>query len=285
MSNLNEISSYFDEDFINIIYKDMKKNNKNFDESILKIKERENIDKEIHKFELKDYKLGSIGYTSRELKKLGLEFDTVKYLSNDYNGPAPSYQVAFVKVIFNLNDGKILGFQIANEKNIDRRLECIKILMDNDMTLKELSKAKIYSEDDINPDILNMVALMAINKQANLIDVREVEVREIEEIVKNDGYLLDVREKEEFNEGHIKGAVNIPLRELMTALNTLPKDKNIYVYCRSGHRSLDAVSFLNSLGIENAYNVNGGFIELSLNEFRKNQGDLKNSILTNYNFE
>lgn len=284
MNNIN-IATYFDEDFINIIYKDKKINNSLEIEKDLYIEKREKVDNEIHIFNLHSYKLGSIGYTSRELKEKEENFSTLKYLSNDYNGPNPSYQIAFVKLLFNTESGKILGFQIANEKNIERRLECVKLLMDNNMGIKDLAEAKIYPSDDTNPDILNIAALMAINKKSKLVEVNEIQVEEIENLIKNNEFFLDVREDYEYNAGHIKGAVNIPLHNLVAELNSLPKDRNIYVYCRSGHRSLDAVGFLNSLGLDKIYNVNGGFIELSFNEFRKNKGNLENSILTNYNFE
>lgn len=284
MNNIN-IATYFDEDFINIIYKDKKINNSLEIEKDLYIEKREKVDNEIHIFNLHSYKLGSIGYTSRELKEKEKNFSTLKYLSNDYNGPNPSYQIAFVKLLFNTESGKILGFQIANERNIERRLECVKLLMDNNMGIKDLAEAKIYPSDDTNPDILNIAALMAINKKSKLIEVNEIQVEEIENLIKNNEFFLDVREDYEYNAGHIKGAVNIPLHNLVAELNSLPKDRNIYVYCRSGHRSLDAVGFLNSLGLDKIYNVNGGFIELSFNEFRKNKGNLENSILTNYNFE
>lgn len=284
MNNIN-IATYFDEDFINIIYKDKKINNSLEIGKDLYIEKREKIDNEIHIFNLHSYKLGSIGYTSRELKEKGENFSTLKYLSNDYNGPNPSYQIAFVKLLFNTESGKILGCQIANERNIERRLECVKLLMDNNMGIKDLAEAKIYPSDDTNPDILNIAALMAINKKSKLVEVNEIQVEEIENLIKNNEFFLDVREDYEYNAGHIKGAVNIPLHNLVAELNSLPKDRNIYVYCRSGHRSLDAVGFLNSLGLDKIYNVNGGFIELSFNEFRKNKGNLENSILTNYNFE
>ena len=285
MINIENISSYFDDDFINIVYKDLKSNKYPIDESIFTAKDREYIDNEIHIFNLHNYKLGCVGYTSRELEKMNKNFSTMKYLSNDYNGPAPSYQIAFVKIIFEVGSGKILGFQIANERNIEKRLECVKTLIDNNMSVKDLAKARVYGDSELNPDILNITALMAINKEAGFVDVKEVEVSKVENLVKNNNFLLDVREDYEFEVGHIKGAVNIPLRNLVAELNSIPKDKNIYVYCRSGHRSLDAAGFLNGLGIENVYNIKGGFIELSLNEYKKNEGDLSSSILTNYNFE
>lgn len=61
--------------------------------------------------------------------------------------------------------------------------------------------------------------------------------------------LLDVRTREEFAEGHLKGAVNIPVQELAARANTLPPpDRRVVVYCRSGGRSASAARHLRSLG-------------------------------------
>jgi len=98
-------------------------------------------------------------------------------------------------------------------------------------------------------------------------------------------FLLDVREEYEYQEGHVKGAVNLPLREILSQKDSLPKDKDIYVYCRSGHRSADAVNFLKSLGFEKVHNIEGGFIDISFNEYHKDKGNLENSVVTNYNFD
>lgn len=69
--------------------------------------------------------------------------------------------------------------------------------------------------------------------------------------------LLDVREEDEYNRGHIPGAVNYPLSSLDGA--ELPWDKNIplYVYCLAGTRSRKAVSFLQSKGYEYVKNIGG----------------------------
>ncbi|MFN0222507.1 MULTISPECIES: rhodanese-like domain-containing protein [Paenibacillus] len=49
--------------------------------------------------------------------------------------------------------------------------------------------------------------------------------------------LIDVREAGEFNTGYIPGAINIPLSRLKNKVSEIPKDKNVYMYCRSGMRS------------------------------------------------
>lgn len=60
--------------------------------------------------------------------------------------------------------------------------------------------------------------------------------------------LLDVRTVEEYNEGHLKHSINIPLGEIK--FNKLDKNKKIYVYCRSGSRSQSACFELTDKGFE-----------------------------------
>ena len=86
------------------------------------------------------------------------------------------------------------------------------------------------------------------------------------EQLKNDdnALILDVRTQEEVEEGQIPGAVHIDIylgEEFLEEVEKLDRDKNFYVYCRSGNRSGQACAILNSLGIENAYNLEGGFNE------------------------
>lgn len=69
---------------------------------------------------------------------------------------------------------------------------------------------------------------------------------------------IDVRTPEEYAEGHIEGAVLIPVQELAERINEVPKDKQVYLYCRSGRRSADAAGMLAKAGYTNIENVLGG---------------------------
>ena len=283
---IDNISAYFDDDFINIIYKDLKINGASDEEieKLLKDKHRDLPMMEINIFQLNNYKLGSVGFTSRELENLKIDFVEEKLLSNDYNGDNPTNKIVYLKVLFDKESKKILGCQIANEKNIEARLNAIKTIMEKGGDLKDLVKYKVNpTDDEWNPDILNILALSAISKSEE--NSTNVEANNIENLLKNKEFLLDVREEYEYQDGHIKGAINLPLREILEKKDTLPKDKDIYVYCRSGHRSADAVNFLKSLGFEKVHNVDGGFIDISFNEYHKDKGNLENSIVTNYNFD
>ena len=283
---IDNISAYFDDDMVNIIYKDLKLNGLSDEEveNLLKEKHRDLPMIEINIFQLNNYKLGSIGFTSRELENLKIDFIEEKLLSNDYNGDNPTNKIVYLKVLFDKESKKILGCQIANERNIEARLNAIKNTIEKGGDLKDLVKYKVNPTDnEWNPDILNILALTALGKNQENSD--DVEAINIESLVKNKEFLLDVREEYEYQEGHVKGAVNLPLREILSQKDSLPKDKDIYVYCRSGHRSADAVNFLKSLGFEKVHNIEGGFIDISFNEYHKDKGNLENSVVTNYNFD
>jgi rhodanese-related sulfurtransferase/rubrerythrin len=72
--------------------------------------------------------------------------------------------------------------------------------------------------------------------------------------------LLDVRQPQEYNEGHIPGALLIPLGELSIRQNEIDRSKKIIAYCRSGHRSLAAAITLCELGFEQIYHIEGGIL-------------------------
>lgn len=71
--------------------------------------------------------------------------------------------------------------------------------------------------------------------------------------------LLDVRTKEEYESGHIKGSMLIPVDNLKTEAENKLKDKDspIFVYCRSGNRSVTAANILVNLGYKNVHNLGG----------------------------
>lgn len=71
--------------------------------------------------------------------------------------------------------------------------------------------------------------------------------------------LLDVREDDEWQLGHAPGAVHIPLADVPARYGELDPDADLYVVCRQGGRSLEAVKFLANVGYE-AVNVAGGMV-------------------------
>lgn len=111
--------------------------------------------------------------------------------------------------------------------------------------LERLSKTLKVNQDNMNPQQIS----------------KQVENKEI--------VLIDVREKDEWDDGHIEGAKHIPLGSLNAeAVNDLSKDSKIYTYCRSGGRAGRAAQILQNMGFKNTQNM-GGVIE-----WQNNGGEL-----------
>ena len=70
--------------------------------------------------------------------------------------------------------------------------------------------------------------------------------------------LLDVRTEDEYRGGHIEGSINIPLQKIQN-VSEIIKDKNtpLFVFCYSGARSGQAVSYLSKIGYTNVKNIGG----------------------------
>jgi rhodanese-related sulfurtransferase len=75
--------------------------------------------------------------------------------------------------------------------------------------------------------------------------------------VPSDAVILDVREPDEWQAGHIQGALHIPLADLPARLEELPADGELVVVCRGGGRSARAVAWLGQNGYD-ALNLDGG---------------------------
>jgi rhodanese-related sulfurtransferase/rubrerythrin len=98
-------------------------------------------------------------------------------------------------------------------------------------------------------------------------EVRGLTANEIKAIMDNDKtgqYLLvDVRQPEEYEAGHIPGAVLIPLGELEARREELDRNKKIITYCRSGRRSMAAAIALCGLGFKGIQHLDGGILDWS----------------------
>lgn len=71
--------------------------------------------------------------------------------------------------------------------------------------------------------------------------------------------LIDVREQQEFNKGHIRGARNIPLTQMKQSISALRPDKPVYLYCQNATRSSRAAQLLHKHKFENINVLKGGF--------------------------
>lgn len=76
-----------------------------------------------------------------------------------------------------------------------------------------------------------------------------------------DALLVDVREPDEWQAGHVAGTTHIPLGSITSRASALPKDREILLICRTGNRSAMAQERLKQAGVTNVTNVEGGMTD------------------------
>jgi phage shock protein E len=85
---------------------------------------------------------------------------------------------------------------------------------------------------------------------------REIQGGDARKLVATGARLLDVRSREEYARGHLPGALNVPVQELDSRLAEVgPADRDLIVYCRSGHRSTRAAEILRQHGFSKVHNL------------------------------
>ena len=92
--------------------------------------------------------------------------------------------------------------------------------------------------------------------------IKVVSVEEFGEGISSDKIqLVDVRTAKEYQEGHIENAqlVDVKSEDFRTKIQALDKDKPVYIYCRSGNRSVKAAKIMAELGFKEIVDLNGGY--------------------------
>lgn len=109
--------------------------------------------------------------------------------------------------------------------------------------------------------VLVVGTLLIVLFTSNKGEITKIDVETLQNKLENDDItLIDVREVEEYEGGHIEGAVNAPLSTLNETELPYAKDDPIYIICRSGNRSAQAARLLNDRGYTEIYDVTGGMI-------------------------
>ncbi|HEX7277241.1 MAG TPA: rhodanese-like domain-containing protein [Acidimicrobiales bacterium] len=85
----------------------------------------------------------------------------------------------------------------------------------------------------------------------------EVDIEQLEQGQAGGVPLVDVREADEYLAGHVRGAILLPMSEIVERVDEVPADGTVYVICEMGGRSRRVVQWLRQQGVD-AYNVAGG---------------------------
>ena len=230
--------------------------------------------------------VASTGNSERLLKQAGIEYETIHIHPNSHAGYYPGASPIALKLLFGI-DGKILGAQAIGTEGVEKRIDVIATAMRfgaraDQLASIELSYAPPYSSAK---DPVNMLGYTADNILSG--KVATFQWSQVDELLSNNAFLLDVREEFELATGTIESSHHIPLNQLRQRLGELPKNQPIYVYCQVGHRGYNAARILSQAGFD-VKNLDGGYKTyktahyrikpldyLSFNQTRHKSEDLK----------
>ena len=175
--------------------------------------------------------------------------------AGNHAGYYPGAEKIHLKLVFRTSDGLILGAQAAGYSGVDKRIDVIAMAIQKGSTVYDLAEAELCYAPQFGTakDIVNLAGMIAVNHLEGIDPILDWHSPTL-----LDHTLLDVRDPDEFEEGFVPGAVNLPLNQLRENLDQVSRDRPVAVYCAVGARAHNAVRLLRQHGFE-AVNLSGGY--------------------------
>jgi rhodanese-related sulfurtransferase len=203
-----------------------------------------------------DLTAAATGWNEKRLRAVGRKYRAIHSHPMSHAGYYPGAQPMSLKLLFDPDDGTILGAQAVGKSGVDKRIDVIATAITGGITADELADLELAYSPPFSSakDPVNMLGYMAENVRSGACDV--VEYEEVATLAAAGWTLIDVRTNLEHARGAIPGSVNLPLDELREELDGAQGP--FVVYCEVGQRGHTATALLQELGFE-ARNLDGGY--------------------------
>ncbi len=196
------------------------------------------------------------GLSEKYLLSAGIAFEKIYVHPSQHAGYFPGAEQMSLKLLFAPQDGKILGAQVVGRGGVDKRIDVLAVAIQAGMTVYDLEEMELAyapqygsAKDPVN--MAGFVAVGVLNGDQPILHASELASG-------NERFMVDVRSPVEFANGHIPGAVNIPVDELRDRASEIPPAQPVVTYCQVGQRGYLATRILAQQGFQVA-NLSGGF--------------------------
>ncbi len=201
------------------------------------------------------------GVSEKTLKQLGdTDYEKIYLFPNSHAGYYPGAKMLGLKFIFRKSNGKVLGAQALGQDGpaVDKRISAIATAIQMGATVYDLEEAELCYAPQFGSakDPVNFAGMVAANVLRGDMPVSHWDSL-------GDAFLLDVREPVELVVESVPGAVNIPMGQLRSRLEELPRDREIHIICRSAQRAYYATRILLQNGFK-AKNISGGMLSRAM---------------------
>jgi NADPH-dependent 2,4-dienoyl-CoA reductase/sulfur reductase-like enzyme/rhodanese-related sulfurtransferase len=199
----------------------------------------------------------TVGWNERRLGAAGRPFRAIHSHPFDHATYYPGATRMAAKLIFDPDDGTILGAQIVGRNGVDKRIDVIATAMAGGITADQLADLELAYAPPFSSakDPVNLLGYMAENVLSGDCDI--VGPQELADLVERGWPVIDVRTAEEHATGAIDGSINLPIDSLRDNLASLGQGP-VVVYCQVGQRGHTATALMQELGLV-ARNLDGGY--------------------------
>ena len=197
------------------------------------------------------------GLSEKMAKRTNTPYEKIYVHPSSHAGYYPGAHPVSFKLLFNPEDGKVLGAQAVGADGVDKRIDVIAAAIRAGLTVEDLSEMELCYAPPFGSakDVINYAGFVAGNVLSG--DTRICHVEEILNPAENQK-LIDVRTADETALGTIHGAKCIPQEEIRENLDQFSKDKEYLIFCQVGLRGYLACRILEQHGIK-CRNLSGGY--------------------------
>ncbi len=224
-----------------------------------------------------DLTVASTGLSEKQLDRMGKvkgkDYRSLVIHATSHAGYYPEADPMTIKAIFS-DDRKLLGAQIVGYSGVDKRIDLFAVILGNAGTIDDLQEiehayAPPFSSAKDPVNIAGFVAENILNGSS-----KHLCWNELQNIPRDELFLVDVRTEDEYGIEHLDGAVNIPLPSIRSRIAEFPRDKKIVLYCGVGKRAYFGERVLRQEGFDNLYNLSGGMKTYSLSTQKQSNEDI-----------
>jgi NADPH-dependent 2,4-dienoyl-CoA reductase/sulfur reductase-like enzyme/peroxiredoxin family protein/rhodanese-related sulfurtransferase/TusA-related sulfurtransferase len=206
-----------------------------------------------------DMTAASTGMNEKQLKRDNTRYEKTYIHPLNHAGYYPGATQMTLKMLFDPENGKILGAQAVGISGVEKRIDVLATAQRLGATVHDLEKLELTYAPPYSSakDPVNMLGFTAANVIKG--DTAVFHYHDVANLDMDRAMLVDVRTAEEYALGSIPEAINIPLDEIRARLDELDKNKKLYIFCQVGLRGYLASRILRQNGFDRVYNLSGGY--------------------------
>lgn len=185
-----------------------------------------------------DLVAASTGLNEKQLKQTTISYQSIHVIGNQHATYYPNATDIYLKVLFDKDNGQLLGAQAIGKNGVDKRIDVIATAIKGGLKIQELQELELTYAPPFGSakDIVNMAGYIGENILEGI--TQNIQWNELEDYIHQGYQLIDVRETSELeNIGEYPFPyIHIPLNQLRDQLNTLSPQQNYIIACQAGLR-------------------------------------------------